>query len=383
MKAIKYPVKVKCHFCNSELIKEKQYVNYRLKKGKNFYCNQECFSYEKSPKHFNMMKHINNLNFYYLIGLIVTDGHIDYPSSETKTNVYYCIIKLNKKDEDILYKLFNFFGGKIYYENSGKTVCYRIWNKEFVKFLIDIVGIKNIKDEKMNIDNWFNNLSNEQKNSFILGCFDGDGSLNIGIDKKYKKFTTYLCSSSLNFLKTIQQYIFREFKISGSLKEITPDKHMNFESVKNSKKIMKSNKILYYFFLNGKSAKIICDIYKNCKNFTMNRKKQKALEILQNIKENSIKKRKSKYRGVCYNKLCKKQWNTKIIHENKIIYSTRFKKEYSAALMYDILCIIFKKSLFLNFLNNLDFYKKFIYKNKLDKNSDFKLITEELLLISF
>jgi hypothetical protein len=372
---------VECNFCKTPIVRKRSYVIKRQEIGKSFYCDQICQSYEEiSQKHAKMMDYVNDPNFYYLIGLMATDGHIDYPDSPTKLKVYYGIIKLDHKDEELLKSLCDYFGGKLYYENNGRTVCYRIFNPNFIKYLINVVGFTNNKTYNLNIESWFSTLSDEFKKAFILGCFDGDGSLRISPNRKYSLLSCYVCSASLQFLKTIQNYTHKTYNISGSLREVTKEEHNTYKSVIDYPKNLISTTSLYYYNLNGHQAKIICDLYKLANHITMKRKYDTALQILEYLKtKKEFKDRHSSYKGVCQNLKCEKIWSTKIIYDGTIIRGSRFSKEIYAAMVYDIMCMIFKKGLFLNFLNNLEFYKKIIVKYSIGKPYHFKNLTEQLI----
>lgn len=240
-------VSVPCCYCKRPLLRVKSY----LKKHPLSFCSEMCKVYYKDPKQAQIMTHINNPNFYYLIGLIATDGHIKYPNATKSAKTYEAMIRLKeeKDEEEILLQIQMIFGGTVYKEEcngfySAKTICWRTSNKDFVQYLMDI-GLTHNKTYTLNINNWFITLSKESQQAFVRGCWDGDGSINIYQRKTHfsKTTTNYICSASKPFINTIAEYF-------------NPTRGIIHERQKEERDHLKTKATcsLYYFYLNGKAS---------------------------------------------------------------------------------------------------------------------------------
>lgn len=263
MKSITHPIrksqykKINCLKCGKEKLINKHYYNKFKHKFKQF-CSETCKIYYNDPKQEHIMNLKDTSNFNYLVGLISTDGHIGYPGCTPSTRTYYCNIKLNIIDKNLLYNIQKIFGGSIVFEGSSKNICvWRVGNKDFVEFLKSI-GMTNNKTYTLNINNFFDDLSNENKTAFLRGVIDGDGSLNI-YDRSARKIACNglqcsfnICSASKKFISILNEY----FRI-GLLKE------------RQKSQNKKATCSLYYYYING--SKII-----------------DALQSIYNISEDSL-----------------------------------------------------------------------------------------------
>ena len=248
---IKYPsqyILIPCKHCGKLKSINKHY--YKRNKGKhNQFCSEMCRIYNNDPKQEYIMKYINDDCFHYLIGFISTDGHIGYPGCTPSTKTYYCNIKLQKNDKDILYKIQNIFGGSIIFE--GKNTCtWRVSNINFINYLKEI-GITNDKTHNINLTKYFNNLPPKLKLAFLRGAIDGDGCLCIQNRETRKKPCMGLqcgfniCSASLPFILMIENY-FKNGMLSERLKEQNKTATCS----------------LYYYYINGpKIITALSDIY--------------------------------------------------------------------------------------------------------------------------
>jgi hypothetical protein len=245
MKSIKqYLVNVMCINCKTSIQRNK----YQYKKANyKAFCSQQCTVYYKDPKQSKIMEYIYNSNFYYLIGLIATDGYINYPGTKTKTKSHKCMIKLSQKDKDILYKIQNIFGGSITTERNGNTFCWYISNKKFICYLRDVVGLTNNKTYNLNVTNWFNQLIPKFKESFIRGCYDGDGTIYFA-HTDYFRCHSAICTASKEFANLFLTY----FK--NSCLNVHPKNRINGN--------IKATTELYYIYLNGKNILQMQNIYK-------------------------------------------------------------------------------------------------------------------------
>jgi hypothetical protein len=128
----------------------------------------------------NIMNLVNTYEFYYLIGLITTDGTIRYPdiNYSKKCKHYVASIEISILDSEVLKKIYNYFGGTIFITHKNRAIKWEIRDRDFILYLKNIVGLTPKKSITLNINiDWFNNLSEDQQFSFLLGCYDGDGSI--------------------------------------------------------------------------------------------------------------------------------------------------------------------------------------------------------------
>lgn len=195
-------ISTNCSFCGKQIYRSKN----TIKNGISPICSEECKTFLNDPKQSKMMDLINDNNFYYLIGLIATDGYIKYPGCGTKQNNYACVIKLCTKDAIILENIQRVFGGIIKTENHNKTTSWYISNRNFIQYLNIVVGLTNHKTHNINVTYWFNTLSDNQKQAFIRGVIDGDGGIYSSQTNTFRCHAM-ICSASFAFINMICSYI--------------------------------------------------------------------------------------------------------------------------------------------------------------------------------
>lgn len=202
---IKKIIKTNCVNCNAEIYRREWYA-----KNKKCFCNVGCgrqYKYKtENPKTVNIVN-TENPNFYYLIGLIATDGHIQWPGCTPSSKAYRVIIELNQKDLYLLERLQNEFGGKII---STKSNCKKwiIHNMNFIHYLRDIVNMSHNKSLNLDISVWFNTLTTDNKLHFLLGVIDGDGSILLNkMRNNTKQLRLRIYSGSKNFLIPIKDFL--------------------------------------------------------------------------------------------------------------------------------------------------------------------------------
>jgi len=242
---------VNCKFCGKQIFRNKC----SLKKHEPF-CSELCRSKNKEPRQYDIMSKINEPNFYYLIGLICTDGHISYPfATHSNKSNYYCDIKIHNQDQSLIDNIFKYCGGIVRKEKN--QICWRTSCKEFIQYLINI-GLTNNKSLTLNVDKWFNNLKDEYKCAFIRGAIDGDGCISNSV--KSNSYGANICSASLSFITMIFKYFNND-----SLK-ITERKPGGIFKHKNGIIIAKNS--LYYIYIpRTKIIPLLHPIYKideNC-----------------------------------------------------------------------------------------------------------------------
>lgn len=187
-----------CENCGRRCYVSKTYVQQK----KSLFCSIKCgkaAGYRiKSPLTANIMNLQHENSFYYLVGLIATDGTVQYPGSSKKCNFYNVCVELQKKDSDVLYKIKEIFGGNINETNGGTSVKWYCRNQCFIIYLRDIVGITARKSITLNINReWFKQLTLNQQNAFLRGCYDGDGAVFCNpLKKKQGKYISISTSSS-------------------------------------------------------------------------------------------------------------------------------------------------------------------------------------------
>jgi len=267
-----FHIPVNCIQCN----KQTSHNKYRYKRLKGIvFCNQRCSIYYKDPKQAKIMEHSNDPNFYYLTGLIATDGYVCYPGAENiKRNLYQCVIKLSKKDKEILYRIQDIFGGSINTENNGNTYSWYISNKDFVCYLRDIANVTNKKTYNLNTTKWFNTLEQRFKNAFIRGCYDGDGTVHFS-HTDYFRCHSAICTASKEFADMFLKY----YKSS----------RLNIHSKNRVNGNIKATCDLYYVYLNGKNILQMQDVYQldEQKDLYLKRKYNAFRFIQQYYKQNS------------------------------------------------------------------------------------------------
>jgi endogenous inhibitor of DNA gyrase (YacG/DUF329 family) len=195
-KTIRYYKQVNCEHCNKIIYKSK----YHTLKYPHCFCSRRCqadFHFKASGKISPLDKQENN-NFYYLLGLIVTDGHIAWPGSSKTQKGYKCNITLHKNDVKLLEEIQKMFGGQLF-KRPDNTYTWTLFYGPWVEYLRDTVGLTNNKTYTLTIDKWYNTLTDSQRNYFWRGCIDGDGWI---YESKNDNFVG-ICTASLNFAKLI------------------------------------------------------------------------------------------------------------------------------------------------------------------------------------
>ena len=204
----RYYYTVNCTHCG------KEYLRQSTRKDKRYFCTHNCWRQqllkENDPKGYHILENIDTPNFCYLIGLICTDGHINIRDGKKDNCGNTCRIQLAKSSLYLLENIQQFFGGYII-KKSQRTAQYPIWhigNKMFNEYLINVVGLTQNKTLTLNIRNWFNLLTDINKNHFIRGVIDGDGSISISNNSRgYNDYKVYITSASVDFLKMLQEYL--------------------------------------------------------------------------------------------------------------------------------------------------------------------------------
>lgn len=240
----KYYIDTVCLNCGNH-IKKSMYSKSNGFCPRPSYCRYEYMHKQRDPKGCAILDNKNDPDFYYLLGLIATDGDITHPS-QGKNRGYNCNINLNKIDEDVIFKIKEKFGGNYRY-NHDNTIRWSLRNKKFNDYLISI-GIGCNKSKTLDVSNWFFELDFKNQIHFLRGVIDGDGS--VGIYKSGRCFS--ICSGSKQFHIMLKKFL---FQISSE--GLNEDIHDTY---------------IYIKYTNKHMCKILDLIYENINNIHISRK---------------------------------------------------------------------------------------------------------------
>jgi len=233
-------IKIKCRNCGKEF----SIYKYRLNMSKDICCSRKCGAELTTRRNggtpINVDKIKNSNNFYYLMGLISTDGYIHVGLPKIKHNrkklsiKRYIRISLARKDKDILYKIKDVIGGNVKDYPNRKTglnsIGCTVWEtsqNDFIDHILKTTNIQyNNKTFNLNVTEWFNGLSPIQKLYYIRGVFDGDGGITIHKNKTLNSigWNTSIITASLDFINMLINY-FKSCNIYTRYKEINKKYH--------------------------------------------------------------------------------------------------------------------------------------------------------------
>jgi hypothetical protein len=187
-----------CTNCKTTTFKEFRNLRHKA----NVFCTRACQSIYRhkniDPKGCKILSHKTDADYYYLIGLLATDGHITYPPNYVH---YSCSIQLNVEDKDILEKIYSKFGGRLkIYSNNIK---WSLNNIEFIDHL-KTIGFTHNKTYSLNISEWFDAIPDKNKFHFMRGVIDGDGSI---IRNSQNGYRLCLVSASEPFIKMCTDFL--------------------------------------------------------------------------------------------------------------------------------------------------------------------------------
>ncbi len=237
-----------------------------IKKGLKFcprpeYCQYEYTLKKRDPLAANILNN-KDWDFYYLIGLIVTDGTLRYPNSNKTKNIGYSFsITACNSDIKLIQCLHKRFGGKIS-KRKDNCLAWYVSNKKFIEFLLNEVGITKNKTYALNVTKWFNTLSHDNKLNFLRGVIDGDGSIKI-FNKNFRTFN--ICTGSPSFRDMICEFLKQNY--SNNVKIEIP-----------------KNKKYSYIRYNGRyMLDFLNDVYKNIDNKIFLKRKFETFKQINNF----------------------------------------------------------------------------------------------------
>lgn len=233
-----YYSKQKCLFCGKETVLSK-----RTKHNSDIFCSPDCKfqSYLKQTdiKQFRIMENMDD-NFYYLIGLIASDGYIKYPKHPQTCKNYACTIELNQKDKYLLENLQQNYGGSINFRQQKQSYIWNINNRKFIQYLVNETGMTNNKSLTLDVTEWFKSISLDNQLSFLRGLFDGDGS--ICYIKSSDTWTANISTSSIKMKQMLYDFFLSQ---SCNVKLGKNDVHFNGTNIIKPLSLILSNEGLY------------------------------------------------------------------------------------------------------------------------------------------
>lgn len=151
----------------------------------------------------NYFDEINNKTKAYVLGWLFSDGNI-YISKET--GHYNISLKIKSSDDYILHAFKNIIGvkAKIHRYSDTNTSKLQINSKHMTSILQNRYGLVPNKSLTMNGKLVFKNIPKEFHKSFLLGIFDGDGTVGVAKRSKVDVFAG-IYSFSPEFLQDLKE----------------------------------------------------------------------------------------------------------------------------------------------------------------------------------
>ena len=146
-------------------------------------------------KDLSKFKDLSSPETQYWLGYICADGNVEF---NTSNRVYK--VSLYSKDYEVVEKFQNYFGDivSIHNKKNGMFEAY-ISCKELCEYFINELNITPNKSLSLN-------PNIEYTNNFILGFFDGDGSIVSSTDER-TRYESNFTSGSLIFLEKIKEQL--------------------------------------------------------------------------------------------------------------------------------------------------------------------------------
>lgn len=143
------------------------------------------------------------LNFFYFLGLLFSDGSFDLNKSRI-------VLTQSKENNEILFQLQKLYGMKVYCR--GKEVYYIDFvAKELFKEIVEKYGVKS---NKTYAPCDLSSLSGKELIAFIIGFIDGDGNIGHRTDTKTPKIVIKLHNNWENNLSFMSKKLYEYFNIS-------------------------------------------------------------------------------------------------------------------------------------------------------------------------
>ena len=207
----------------------------------------------------------------YFLGLIASDGCVYIPKGNKQAIISITLLEEDEYILDFLYNELNADKHPIHTKNNnGKTYSQlQISSNKIANDLKYYGIIPNKTYEGVNI----RNIPEKYYCSFLLGYFDGDGSINTDNDCLISSYNVSICGveTAINSIRVMLDYKNMEYIVSEDKRDYD-EKCGVFSSV------VFVNTTTKYIFLK--------EIYKNDEIFCLKRKKGMAKKLIYNIEQN-------------------------------------------------------------------------------------------------
>ncbi|MCZ2222498.1 MAG: hypothetical protein LC122_02590 [Chitinophagales bacterium] len=215
-------------------------------------------------------------NFYYLLGVLLTDGNLKF---NKKRNCYQ--MKISSIDKQWLELIKNKLNGGGLYKYKENCWELSISNSKIINHFIEF-GLKENKSLNLRCPQ----INELFVKDFLRGVFDGDG--HISSEKiKFHKMCSGVSSGSELFIKDLYDLILKNFNIKGNISKYNTIPHFIGERFCNTVSTIYSIK-----FSATNTAKLCSIIYDNCDLF-LDRKKSNA-DFIVDIYKKKIQEKKDK-----------------------------------------------------------------------------------------
>jgi hypothetical protein len=181
----------------------------------------------------NYFSQINSHEKAYILGLLMTDGY----NRESHGYVHFGLQESDKYIVEYVNSCLHINNRPVYLKKQIKG-----YKKHFYTFITDKQISKDLAklgcvQKKSLILRFSPNLPRKYINSYILGCFDGDGCIFLKKTKRRTQRQFYICSGSVKFCQDIQEKIKEQLGILGKIRTRTNTKTKNLISYMTFTKI--------------------------------------------------------------------------------------------------------------------------------------------------
>jgi len=178
-----------CPNCGYKIthLRDRRNISYRC-----FKCGIYSKKWEQS-----IIKHVINEDLAYLIGLVITDGYINYfNGSKYCVEISSCTPEILQKASQIS-ENYGFGKGSLYFQNNGTNQVLKINSKELVILLLNCGVLHKRKSYDQTMPSFIGKSPYSVICSFLAGVIDGDGCIS-------KNFTlNRITSVSLKWIRQL------------------------------------------------------------------------------------------------------------------------------------------------------------------------------------
>jgi len=250
-----------------KILSKETLISKRYSNSLNYYAKKHYGYWNKALKKaghpIKIQQSVNSINkdkdFYYFLGLLITDGHVSYNKEKriSRVSLYTSFIEEKDLIIGLIKKIFN-YNSKAHPRKTpfSKRPNYDIYinSKYLVKYLKQL-GFPTGNRINSDYTNFFKNIPETFIPDFIRGIIDGDGSISNSIVRIYSGSENFLnnCKGKLDFIKIHSGKIRKEktaYCLSISTKESIIDlfKKLNYRRPHYPRKLehWKNNIFKYY-----------------------------------------------------------------------------------------------------------------------------------------